>query len=411
MKVAVIGSGISGNTLAYLLNKNHDVTLYEKDKRIGGHSHTHEIVINNKKVNVDTGFIVFNKKTYPLFTSLLNNLGVKYENSNMSFSVFSKENNFEYNGTSLNSLFSQRRNLLSPKFLKMIFEILRFNKKSIKLKSKTILLKQYLKNNNYSTYFCKNYILPMGAAIWSSDINTILHFPAHFFIDFFKNHGMLSVTNRPQWLTIKGGSQEYVKKLTSGFKNKIRLNSKIKNIVRYKSYVVIEDNKSKEKFDYVFFACHSDEALETLKKPTADEVKILSALPYQKNDIILHTDSSIMPQKKLSWAAWNYNIDSPDDSPITLTYNMNILQNIKTKEPLLVTLNPKLPISKSKVIKKLQYTHPKFSKDSVSAQLKNKIISGKNRTFYSGAYWGKGFHEDGVKSAYEAVKIFEDVIK
>ena len=411
MKVAVIGSGISGNTLAYLLNKNHDVTLYEKDKRIGGHSHTHEIVINNKKVNVDTGFIVFNKKTYPLFTSLLDNLGVKYENSNMSFSVFSKENNFEYNGTTLNSLFSQRRNLLSPRFLKMILEILRFNKESIKLKSKTILLKQYLKSNNYSAYFCKNYILPMGAAIWSSDIKTILNFPAHFFIDFFKNHGMLSVTNRPQWLTIKGGSQEYVKKLTSGFKNKIRLNSKIKNIVRYKSYVVIEDNKSKEKFDYVFFACHSDEALEILKKPTADEIKILSSLPYQKNDIILHTDSSIMPQKKLSWAAWNYNIDSPDDSPITLTYNMNILQNIKTKDTLLVTLNPKLPISKGKVIKQLQYTHPKFSKESVIAQLKNKIISGKNRTFYSGAYWGKGFHEDGVKSAYEAVKIFEDVIK
>ncbi len=411
MKVAVIGSGISGSTLAYLLNKNHDVTLYEKDKRIGGHSHTHEIVINNKKVNVDTGFIVFNKKTYPLFTSLLDNLGVKYENSNMSFSVFSKENNFEYNGTTLNSLFSQRRNLLSPRFLKMILEILRFNKESVKLKSKTILLKQYLKSNNYSAYFCKNYILPMGAAIWSSDIKTILNFPAHFFIDFFKNHGMLSVTNRPQWLTIKGGSQEYVKKLTSGFKNKIRLNSKIKNIVRYKSYVVIEDNKSKEKFDYVFFACHSDEALEILKKPTADEIKILSSLPYQKNDIILHTDSSIMPQKKLSWAAWNYNIDSPDDSPITLTYNMNILQNIKTKDTLLVTLNPKLPISKGKVIKQLQYTHPKFSKESVIAQLKNKIISGKNRTFYSGAYWGKGFHEDGVKSAYEAVKIFEDVIK
>ena len=411
MKVAVIGSGISGNTLAYLLNKNHDVTLYEKDKRIGGHSHTHEIVINNKKVNVDTGFIVFNKKTYPLFTSLLDNLGVKYENSNMSFSVFSKENNFEYNGTTLNSLFSQRRNLLSPRFLKMILEILRFNKESVKLKSKTILLKQYLKSNNYSAYFCKNYILPMGAAIWSSDIKTILNFPAHFFIDFFKNHGMLSVTNRPQWLTIKGGSQEYVKKLTSGFKNKIRLNSKIKNIVRYKSYVVIEDNKSKEKFDYVFFACHSDEALEILKKPTADEIKILSSLPYQKNDIILHTDSSIMPQKKLSWAAWNYNIDSPDDSPITLTYNMNILQNIKTKDALLVTLNPKLPISKGKVIKQLQYTHPKFSKESVIAQLKNKIISGKNRTFYSGAYWGKGFHEDGVKSAYEAVKIFDDVIK
>ena len=251
----------------------------------------------------------------------------------------------------------------------------------------------------------------MGAAIWSSDINTILNFPAHFFINFFKNHGMLSVSDRPQWLTIKGGSQEYVKKLTRGFKNKIKLNSMIKNVIRNKNFIVIEDNKSKEKFDYVFFACHSDEALEILKKPTNDELEILGALPYQKNDIILHTDSSVMPQKKISWAAWNYNIDSPDNSPITLTYNMNILQNIKTKDALLVTLNPKQPLSKDKVIKKLQYTHPKFSKESVSAQLKNKIISGKNRTFYSGAYWGKGFHEDGVKSAYEAVKIFEDIIK
>ncbi|MDC0542673.1 FAD-dependent oxidoreductase [Methylophilaceae bacterium] len=411
MKVAVIGSGISGNTLSYLLNKNHDVTLYEKDKRIGGHSHTHEITINNKKIHVDTGFIVFNKKTYPLFTSLLDDLGVKYENSNMSFSVFSKKNNFEYNGTTLNSLFSQRSNLLNPRFIKMIFEILRFNKEAIKLKSKTILLKQYLKNNNYSAYFCKNYILPMGAAIWSSDIKTVLNFPAYFFINFFKNHGMLSVTNRPQWLTISGGSEKYVKKLTSSFKSKIRLNSKIKNVIRYKNYVVIEDNGRKEKYDYVFFACHSDDALEILQKPTSDEVEILKTLPYQKNDIILHTDSSIMPQKKLSWAAWNFNIDSPEDSPITLTYNMNILQNIKTNEAVLVTLNTKQPISKDKVIKKLQYTHPKFSKESISAQLKNKIISGKNRTFYSGAYWGKGFHEDGVKSAYEAVKIFEGIIK
>ena len=411
MKVAVIGSGISGNTLSYLLNKNHDVTLYEKDKRIGGHSHTHEITINNKKIHVDTGFIVFNKKTYPLFTSLLDDLGVKYENSNMSFSVFSKKNNFEYNGTTLNSLFSQRSNLLNPRFIKMIFEILRFNKEAIKLKSKTILLKQYLKNNNYSAYFCKNYILPMGAAIWSSDIKTVLNFPAYFFINFFKNHGMLSVTNRPQWLTISGGSEKYVKKLTSSFKSKIRLNSKIKNVIRYKNYVVIEDNGRKERYDYVFFACHSDDALEILQKPTSDEVEILKTLPYQKNDIILHTDSSIMPQKKLSWAAWNFNIDSPEDSPITLTYNMNILQNIKTNEAVLVTLNTKQPISKDKVIKKLQYTHPKFSKESISAQLKNKIISGKNRTFYSGAYWGKGFHEDGVKSAYEAVKIFEGIIK
>ena len=411
MKVAVIGSGISGNTLAYLLNKNHDVTLYEKEKRIGGHSHTHSIVINNRKINVDTGFIVFNKKTYPLFTSLLDNLGVKYENSNMSFSVFSKKNNFEYNGTSLNSLFSQRKNILNFKFIRMIFEILRFNKEAIKLKSKTILLNQYLKKNNYSEYFCDNYILPMGAAIWSSDIKTILNFPAHFFISFFKNHGMLSINDRPQWLTIKGGSQEYVKKLTSYFKNNIRLNSKIKSVLRNKNYVEIKDNQSKEKYDYVFFACHSNEVLEILEKPTTNEVEILKALPYQQNNVILHTDSTVMPKNKLSWAAWNYNIDSQKESPVTLTYNMNILQNIKSKDDLLVTLNPKNPIPKEKIIKKLKYGHPKFSKESIFAQKNNKKISGKNRSFYAGAYWGKGFHEDGVKSAYEAVKIFEGIIK
>ena len=411
MKVAVIGSGISGNTLAYLLNKNHDVTLYEKEKRIGGHSHTHSIVINNRKINVDTGFIVFNKKTYPLFTSLLDNLGVRYENSNMSFSVCSKKNNFEYNGTSLNSLFSQRKNILNFKFIRMIFEILRFNKEAIKLKSKTILLNQYLKKNNYSEYFCDNYILPMGAAIWSSDIKTILNFPAHFFISFFKNHGMLSINDRPQWLTIKGGSQEYVKKLTSYFKNNIRLNSKIKSVVRNKDYIEIEDNQSKEKYDYVFFACHSNEVLEILEKPTTNEVEILKALPYQQNNVILHTDSNVMPKNKLSWAAWNYNIDSQKESPITLTYNMNILQNIKSKDDLLVTLNPKNPIPKEKIIKKLKYGHPKFSKESIFAQKNNKKISGKNRSFYAGAYWGKGFHEDGVKSAYEAVKIFEGIIK
>jgi len=287
----------------------------------------------------------------------------------------------------------------------------KFNKEAIKLKSKTILLNQYLKKNNYSEYFCDNYILPMGAAIWSSDIKTILNFPAHFFISFFKNHGMLSINDRPQWLTIKGGSQEYVKKLTSYFKNNIRLNSKIKSVLRNKNYVEIEDNQSKEKYDYVFFACHSNEVLEILEKPTTNEVEILKALPYQQNNVILHTDSTVMPKNRLSWAAWNYNIDSQKESPVTLTYNMNILQNIKSKDDLLVTLNPKNPIPKEKIIKKLEYGHPKFSKESIFAQKNNKKISGKNRSFYAGAYWGKGFHEDGVKSAYEAVKIFEGIIK
>ena len=329
MKVAVIGSGISGNTLAYLLNKNHNVSLYEKDKRIGGHSHTHEIVINNKKVNVDTGFIVFNKKTYPLFTSLLNNLGVKYENSNMSFSVFSKENNFEYNGTSLNSLFSQRRNLLSPKFLKMIFEILRFNKESIKLKSKTILLKQYLKNNNYSTYFCKNYILPMGAAIWSTSIKEMENVGVEFFVKFFFNHGLLDVTNRPQWYVVPGGSRPYIKPLIRGFADKINLNTNIKSVTRQNDEVTIEfANGEQSKFDKVIFACHSDQALALLGDATEQEKSVLGAIAYTENSVVLHTDTNLLPDRKAAWASWNYLLNNNTDKAAVVTYQMNILQGI-----------------------------------------------------------------------------------
>jgi uncharacterized protein len=413
MKIAIVGSGISGNSLAYTLSKEHDITLFEKNNRLGGHSHTHEITSQGKKINVDTGFIVFNKKTYPLFTKLLDELNVHYEKSDMSFSVFSKDRNFEYNGTTLNTLFSQRRNIFNYKFIKMIYEIIKFNKVALTLLSaKTeISLETFLRQNNFSDYFCKNYILPMGSAIWSSNINSMLKFPAVFFVKFFNNHGMLNINDRPQWLTVTNGSKEYVEKLTASIKKNIKLNCPVKTVKRNKDSVEIKSSDGTEIFDYIFFACHSDEALKLIIDPSAQEKEVLSSIPYSKNEVTLHTDESIMPNNKLTWAAWNYNIDSTDDMPIVLTYNMNILQNLKTQQTILVTLNDNGNINPEKVIKKINYDHPLFSLRSVEAQKSYGIISGVNRTGYAGAYWGNGFHEDGISSAYNAIKYFKEATK
>ena len=412
MKIAIVGAGISGNAIAHLLHKEHKITLFEKNDRIGGHSHTHKIQIEDKTISVDTGFIVFNKKTYPLFTSLLDQLGVDYEDSNMSFSVFSKLSGLEYNGTNLNTLFSQRKNLFNFKFIKMVLEIFRFNKKALELLSakEEITLGDYLANHNYSSYFSKHYILPMGSAIWSSNIETMLNFPAKFFVKFFHNHGMLNINDRPQWLTITGGSESYVKKLCEPFINSIKLNSNIRFIERMENKVIIHHNQGSENFDYLFMACHSNEALKLIKDTSYVEKELLGSIPYADNDVYLHTDASIMPKHKLSWAAWNYNIDNKNHEPISLTYNMNILQNIKSESPLLVTLNPKSNIDPKKIIKKLNYSHPTFTIDGINAQKKHHLISGVNRTFYAGAYWGNGFHEDGVKSAYDAVNQLNKLI-
>ncbi|MDB4040814.1 FAD-dependent oxidoreductase [Methylophilaceae bacterium] len=413
MKIAIVGSGISGNSLAYTLSKEHDITLFEKNNRLGGHSHTHEIISQGKKINVDTGFIVFNKKTYPLFTKLLDELNVHYEKSDMSFSVFSKDRNFEYNGTTLNTLFSQRKNIFNYKFIKMIYEIIKFNKVALTLLSaKTeISLETFLRQNNFSDYFCKNYILPMGSAIWSSNINSMLKFPAVFFVKFFNNHGMLNINDRPQWLTVTNGSKEYVEKLTASIKKNIRLSCPVKAVKRNKDSVEIKSSNGTEIFDYIFFACHSDEALKLIIDPSAQEKKVLSSIPYSKNEVTLHTDESIMPNNKLTWAAWNYNIDSTNDMPIALTYNMNILQNLKTQQTILVTLNDNGNINPKKVLKKINYDHPLFSLRSVEAQKSYGIISGVNRTGYAGAYWGNGFHEDGISSAYNAIKFFKEATK
>lgn len=410
MKIAIIGSGIAGNTIAYHLNKQHDVTVFESESHIGGHTHTHHITHEGQEYNVDTGFIVFNDRTYPNFIALLDELKVAWQPSEMSFSVQCEKTGLEYNGTNLNSLFAQRRNLFKPSFHQMIRDILRFNKISPELlgDGDEIKLGDYLKKGQYSQQFIDHYIIPMGSAIWSTEARQMLDFPARFFVRFFHHHGMLTVNNRPQWRTVTNGSASYVTALTESFKDKIRLNTPVESVRRLTTSVRVKPlNGEEEKFDYVFFACHSDQALKILSDKKPNEIEILNAIPYQQNTIFLHHDVSMMPKRKLAWAAWNYHVTNPDSEQVAVTYNMNILQNLKSKDPLLVTLNHTKFINPAKVIKRLKYMHPVYTLAGAAAQARHAEISGKNRTGFAGAYWRNGFHEDGVVSALEAINHFE----
>ncbi len=410
MKIAIIGGGIAGNTLAYHLNKKHSISVFEAESHIGGHTHTHPVKMGNETYHVDTGFIVFNDRTYPNFNGLLDTLGVPWQSSEMSFSVKCENTGLEYNGTTLNSLFAQRRNFLRPKFYGMIRDIMRFNKKALELleDGQEITLGNYLTQNNYGDDFIKFYIIPMGAAIWSTDATQMLDFPARFFVRFFHHHGMLTVNNRPQWRTIVGGSAQYVAKLTADFTDKIQLNTPIESVRRLNKSVMIKPfNAEEQRFDWVFFACHSDQALAILKDASPKEKSVLSAIPYQENTVFLHTDQSLLPKHKLAWAAWNYHLTPHVQNQVAVTYNMNILQNIPAPEPLLVTLNHTHFINPAKVIKRLSYMHPVFTLAGAAAQQRHTEISGVNRTCYAGAYWRNGFHEDGVASALSALEHFK----
>lgn len=409
MKIAIIGSGIAGNTIANHLNKTHDITVFEAGSHIGGHTHTHQIKHEGRDYAVDTGFIVFNDRTYPNFIALLNELGVNWQPSDMSFSVHCEKTGFEYNGTSLNSLFAQRRNLFKPSFYKLIGEIMRFNQASLELLADgpEIKLGDYLANNNYSQRFIDYYIIPMGSAIWSTEARQMLEFPARFFVRFFHHHGMLTVNNRPEWRVVKGGSASYVQALTASFKHRIRLDTPVEQVRRLKRSVRVKPvGGPEETFDWVIFACHSDQALRMLKDANAAEQAILGAIPYQENTIYLHTDVSMLPKRKLAWAAWNYHVTAEPTDRVAVTYNMNILQRLKSKAPLLVTLNHTKHINPAHVIKRLTYHHPVYTTEGTKAQARHHEISGVNRTAYCGAYWRNGFHEDGVVSALTALDHF-----
>ena len=409
MKIAVIGTGISGNVAAYHLNKEHDITVFEANDYIGGHTHTHDIESNGKNYRVDSGFIVFNHKTYPNFIKLLAELGIEEQLSNMSFSVKCEKSGLEYMGSTLNSLFAQRRNLLRPSFWKMIFEILRFNREASALVTEDIddiTLGEYLQQGNYSRTFMDYYLIPMAAAVWSADLQVMYQFPARYLIRFFQNHGLLSVYNRPDWYVIRGGSNSYVKALTAPFKERIRLSTAVEKIQRTEEGVIISSAAGEEQFDAVFIATHSDQALAMLADPSELEQQVLGAINYQNNEVLLHTDSSVMPRRKAAWAAWNYHLLDGEQGSVPVTYNMNILQGFDCSEQFCVTLNNSDAIDQSKVLKRMNYQHPVYTPQSVAAQQRQAEINCQ-RTFYCGAYWRYGFHEDGVVSALDALEHFK----
>jgi len=407
MKIAIIGTGISGLTAAYLLNKNHNITVFEKNDYIGGHTHTHDISVNNIDYAIDTGFICYNENTYPNFIKLLKILGVESQKTTMGFSVKSLKKDLEYAGNSISSLFSQKKNIFNPSFLWMLKEIVSFNKKAKQDLLQIIpgkSLDEYLKENRYSEVFINNYIVPMGAAIWSTKPASILDMSALFFIRFFYNHGLLQVQNRPNWWVIKGGSKQYVNKMIVGFKDKIRLSHPISKIRRVNGKIEITaDNnpKIKDIFDAVVIATHSNQALDLLSDSTDLELDILSKISYQKNEALLHTDTSILPKNSSAWSSWNYFLDKDPQKPVSLTYNMNILQNLDSEETFCVTLNGSSLINPEKIIKKINYHHPLFTVEGLKAQGRKHEICGKNNTYYCGAYWRNGFHEDGVVSALD----------
>ena len=409
MKIAIIGSGIAGNVVAHHLHREHDITVFESAAHIGGHTHTHNIELDGERHQIDTGFIVFNDWTYPNFIALLNELGVESQPSAMSFSVRHEQTGLEYNGTSLNSLFAQRLNVLRPSFHRMIRDILHFNRTAPQIldSKEEFSLGDYLARESYSRPFIDNYLVPMGAAIWSTDPARMLAFPARFFVRFFHNHGMLSVDQRPQWRAIRGGSARYVDKLIAPFKHRIRVNTPVERLWRMPDRVMVKARDAEaERFDYVFLACHSDQALHMLADPSALEREVIGAITYQPNEAVLHTDTSLLLRKKLAWAAWNYHVGA-GQSAATLTYNMNILQNLRSRHTYCVTLNRTADIAPGKIIKRLNYDHPLYTPAGVTAQQRQHDVNGVNRTFYCGAYWRYGFHEDGVVSALAALKHFE----
>lgn len=412
-RIAVIGSGVAGLTSAHLLSRKHEVSLFEANDYLGGHTHTQVVKSGGREYPVNTGFIVFNDWTYPNFIKLMDQLGVASEESDMSFSVRCENTGLEYNGTSLNSLFAQRRNILSPRFLRMVYDILRFNKQTVAMLEKGEIsdeqtLGSFVKEHGYSKEFLNYYIVPMGAAIWSASESVMMSFPLAFFLRFFNNHGMLSVDERPQWRVLKGGSASYVEPMTRSFKERIRLNTPIRSVSRNLEGVTLTTHAGEQfEFDQVVFACHSDQALAMLSDAHPSESKILGAIPFQMNDVVLHTDTRLMPKRELAWASWNYHIPQRANQCAMVTYDMNRLQNFNdAKERFLVTLNRNAEILPDRVIKKFRYAHPVFTHDGMWAQSRHSEISGHNRTHYCGAYWLNGFHEDGVNSALRVAKSF-----
>ena len=411
MKIAVIGSGISGLSAAHFLSKKHKVDLFEKNDHFGGHSYTVDISskISNEKISLDLGFIVFNKVNYPNLVNLFEKIKVNYEKSDMSFSVSVKNSNIEYSGTGLKGLFANKYNILNLSFIKMIKEIFSFYKMAEKLNKEDFThqtLGEFLKSKKMSNYFIKFHIIPMVSAIWSTPTDLAYEMPMSLFINFFQNHGLFKIKNRPQWYTVTGRSKIYVKKILETINGSYFKNYKIVNVLRNENGIKIYYGSSNEYFEYdkVVFAVHADEVLKLIKDPTENEKKILKNFQYKKNIAYLHNDEQLMPDRKKAWSSWNSILDKNDSKNNCVTYWLNKLQNLKTRENYFLTLNPFISIKDNKIIKKIEFTHPFYEMKTINAQKYLSKLQGVNNSFFCGSYFGYGFHEDGLNSAINVCK-------
>lgn len=404
MRIAVVGSGISGLSAAWLLSQRHEVVLFEADDRIGGHTDTHRVEVGGRRLDVDTGFIVHNPVHYPLLTRMFAELGVATRPTTMSFSVQDARSGLEYNATSLDGLFCQRRNLASPRFWGMLRDLARFYREApalLDVAGQGPSIGEYLQANGYGAAFRAQHLLPMASALWSSPAAGILDFPAKYLVRFMANHHMLQATGRPEWRVVDGGSRRYVDALLARWDVQVRVSTPVRRIVRDGGGVRVGCDAGEARFDQVVLACHSDQALALLADASADERDVLGAIAYQPNEVVLHTDASLLPRNRKAWAAWNAFLPGDPEAPCTVSYCMNLLQGLHSPDPFVVTLNRSEAIAPDKVLRRLRYHHPVYDAASVAAQQRKAAIQGRNHTWFAGAYWGWGFHEDGMRSAVE----------
>lgn len=411
MKIAIIGSGVSGLVAAYGLAPRHEITLFEAQRQVGGHVHTAKLERPYGPVAVDTGFIVYNEVNYPNFTRLLAKLGVATQPTCMSFSVSCEKTGIEYNPKNLNTLFAQRKNLFRPSFYGMIRDILRFfreAKEFLRAPDPELTLGGFLDRASprYGALFVEQHVLPLGASVWSADPEDLRGMPMLFFARFFENHGFLQASNRTPWRVIQGGSQRYVDALTQGFADRIVTQCPVWRVERKPDHVVVTTRRGPETFDAVIFAVHSDQALKMLGDATPEEREILGAIAFRDNDVVLHNDAGLLPKNRRAWASWNYRISPKSRGGAIATYDMNRLQSISAPESLCVSLNQNDAIAPERLLGRYVYAHPQFNAACVKAQARKAEISGKNRSYYAGAYWGSGFHEDGVVSALDVLSHF-----
>ncbi|MGB7218553.1 MAG: FAD-dependent oxidoreductase [Vicinamibacterales bacterium] len=408
MRIGIVGGGISGLLAAYLLSRRHDVTVFEAGDHVGGHTNTVRVDLEDGSWDVDTGFIVFNDRTYPNFVRLLDRLGVPSQTTTMSFSVSCDRTGIEYNGTSINGLFAQRSNLLSPGFHRMVRDILRFNERgpAEAHRHTGATVGQFLDAHEYGAEFRDHYLVPMGASVWSCPPDAFLQFPMRFVMDFFGNHGMLRVWGRPIWRVISGGSRRYVDALTASFAHRILVSTPVRGIRRWPTHADVRTDAGIHAFDEVVLGCHSDQALGLVEDPTPNETYVLRAFPYQANDVVLHEDASVLPRTRGAWAVWNYRIPRDRQAAAMVTYHMNALQGLDAPHQFCVSLNTTASIDPSKVLRRFTYHHPMYTTARDEAQRRHASLVRANRTSYCGAYWGYGFHEDGVNSALAVCRAF-----